>query len=138
MDAGERTGFLTTRPVSFHGRYLFVNVSSADGELRVDVLDANNRPIALFTADNCLPLRVDNTLQAVAWKGGADLSSLAGTPVRFRFHLRDGRLYSFWVSPDASGASHGYVAAGGPGFKGPTDTEGKAIYEHGFARQALN
>jgi hypothetical protein len=37
----------------------------------------------------------------------------------------NGRLYSFWVSPDASGASYGYVAAGGPGFTGPTDTVGE-------------
>jgi len=46
--------------------------------------------------------------------------------VRLRFHLRSGRLYAFWVSPDASGASGGYVAAGGPGFTGPTDTVGVA------------
>ena len=138
MDAGFARGHLTTRPVRFRGRYLFVNVNSADGELRVEVLDASNRIIAPFSADNCLPIRIDNTLQAVTWKGAADLSTLAGTPVKFRFHLRDGSLYSFWVSRDASGASHGYVAAGGPGFTGPTDTEGTKIYEHGFARQALN
>jgi hypothetical protein len=36
-----------------------------------------------------------------------------------------GALYAFWVSPDAGGASHGYVAAGGPGFPGATDTTGK-------------
>ena len=41
-----------------------------------------------------------------------------------RFTLRRGRLYAFWVSPERSGASHGYVAAGGPGFTGPTDTVG--------------
>ena len=40
------------------------------------------------------------------------------------FHLTSGKLYAFWVSPQANGASHGYVAAGGPGFKGPTDTVG--------------
>ena len=51
---------------------------------------------------------------------------LNGTPVKFRFHLRNGRLYAFWVSPSPSGASHGYVAAGGPGFAGPTDTVGTA------------
>jgi hypothetical protein len=28
------------------------------------------------------------------------------------------------VSPVPSGVSHGYVAAGGPGFTGPTDTMG--------------
>ena len=50
-----------------------------------------------------------------------DLSSLANQPVRFRFHLRNGDLYSFWVSPEISGASLGYVAAGGPGFSSNRD-----------------
>ena len=50
------------------------------------------------------------------WKGGADLSPLKGKTVHFRFQLSHGQLYSFWVSPETSGASHGYVAAGGPGF----------------------
>ena len=55
-----------------------------------------------------------------------NLAALAGEPVRFRFHLRNGSLYAFWVSPDQSGASHGYVSAGGPGFAGPTDTVGQS------------
>jgi hypothetical protein len=29
--------------------------------------------------------------------------------------LKKASLYAFWVSRDASGASQGYVAAGGPG-----------------------
>lgn len=52
--------------------------------------------------------------------------SEAGRPVRFRFQLTNGSLYSFWVSPEESGASYGYVGAGGPGFTEPTDTVGKA------------
>ena len=32
-----------------------------------------------------------------------------------------GSLYSFWVTPDAKGASGGYIAAGGPGFDGVRD-----------------
>jgi hypothetical protein len=44
--------------------------------------------------------------------------------VRFRFFLTNGKLYSFWVSNKESGASNGYVAAGGPGFNGLTDTMG--------------
>ena len=50
---------------------------------------------------------------------------MSGRPVRFRFQLTNGSLYAFWVSPDATGASHGYVAAGGPGFTGPRDTTGR-------------
>jgi len=65
----------------------------------------------------------------VKWKGADNLSALAGKPVRFRFHLRNGALYAFWVSPDKSGASRGYVAAGGPGFTGPTDTVGSRGYQ---------
>jgi hypothetical protein len=94
----------------------------------VDVLDEDGQPIAPFTRENCVPVRADATCQPVTWQGADDLSRLAGRPVRFRFHLSDGHLYAFWVSPEATGASHGYVAAGGPGFTGPTDTRGREAY----------
>ena len=51
----------------------------------------------------------------------------AGKPVRLRFFLKNAQLYSFWISPDDTGASHGYVAAGGPGFTGITDTVGEGV-----------
>ena len=121
MDAGEKEARLTTRPVLFHGTRLFVNVDCPDGELRAEVADVNDEPIAPFTREACLPVRTDGTRVPVAWKDGADLSALAGKPVHFRFYLRKGGLYAFWVSPDASGHSNGYVAAGGPGYDGPRD-----------------
>ena len=124
MDADASGGTLATRPVRFNGKFLFVNVDNTDGELRVEVLDSDGKAIPPFTRDACLPVSTDSTRQQVRWEGGDDLSALAGKPVRFRFHLRNGRLYAFWVSPDASGASYGYVAAGGPGFTGMTDTVG--------------
>ena len=73
--------------------------------------------------DNCVTVRGDSTRVAVTWKG-ADLTRQAGRGMRFRFLLRNGELYAFWVSLEETGASHGYVAAGGPGFTGPTDTVG--------------
>lgn len=125
MDADSRGGKLTTAPVRFRGRFPFVNVAAGQGELRVEILDADGRTIAPFSRDNCLPIKADSTRQRIAWKGAADVSVLAGKPVRFRFCLTSGQLYSFWVSPDQCGASHGYMAAGGPGFSGPTDTTGR-------------
>jgi hypothetical protein len=124
MDAGEAEGTLTTRPVSFRGKYLFVNVDAPQGELRVEVLDKDDRVIRPFSSDNCLPVRADRTLQVVRWQGANDLADVVSKPVKFRFHLKNGRIYAFWVSPTQTGASHGYVAAGGPGFTGPTDTVG--------------
>ena len=129
MNAGEAAGALTTRPVRFAGKHLFVNVDAPNGELRVAVLDRDEKRIEGLTLADCTPMAADSTIQRVRWKGGNDLASVAGKPVRFQFRLRRGRLYSFWVSPDKSGASHGYVAAGGPGFAGPVDTVGKAAYD---------
>jgi hypothetical protein len=74
---------------------------------------------------DCVPLGADKTLQEVTWKK-ATLAGVAGKPVKLRFHLKNCRLYAFWVSGRQSGASQGYVAAGGPGFTGPTDTVGRA------------
>ena len=116
MDAADQEGALTTRPVRFSGKHLFVNLDAAMGQLRVEALDRDGRVRA-----TSVPVRADNTRQAVSWKRAGDLSKLAGQPVRFRFHLKNGRLYAFWVSPDPVGASYGYLAAGGPGFTGPMD-----------------
>ncbi len=125
LDAGETAGSVTTRLLRFSGAHLFVNVAAAKGTLRAEVLNEQGQPIAPFTADNCEPVSSDSTKILVKWKGAEDLSALTGQPVRFRFHVKNGSLYAFWVSPDASGASHGYVAAGGPGFTGAKDTTGR-------------
>ncbi len=123
MDAGDKEGALVTRPVTFRGTHLFVNVAARGGELRAEVLDKDSRALPGLTRDDCVPVRGDSARAAVRWKG-AGLAGLAGRAVRFRFYLRHGELYAFWVSPEATGASHGYVAAGGPGLTGPTDTVG--------------
>ncbi|SRR6266478_2000190 len=124
IDAGASEGALTTRVVRFRGKHLFVNAAVRGGELRAEILDKEGRTVEPFSQANCLPIKVDRTLQMVQWQRDNDLSALAGKPVRFRFSLANGRLYAFWVSPSTSGASYGYVAAGGPNFKAPTDTVG--------------
>ncbi|HPO12264.1 MAG TPA: glycosyl hydrolase family 32 [Candidatus Hydrogenedentes bacterium] len=121
MDAGENTGELVTRPVQFSGKYLFVNVRAVQGELRAAVLDQNGAPIPPFTLENCEAVSGDSTAARLEWKGAPDVSSLAGKTVRFQFALRNSELYSFWVSASETGASGGYVAAGGPKFTGPKD-----------------
>ena len=109
MDAPSGGGTMTTRPLRYSGKHLFVNL---DGELRVEALDADGKKVAESPV-----VKGDKTLLAVP----CDLASLAGKPARFRFHLASGRLYAFWVSADPSGKSGGYVAAGGPAYPGPRD-----------------
>ncbi|HXD88099.1 MAG TPA: hypothetical protein VN641_16545, partial [Urbifossiella sp.] len=114
LDADDKGGTLTTRLVKFAGQHLFVNADARGGALTVEVLDENGKVLDGLSVAECVVLRTDNTKQSVEWKAGK-LSSAAGKVVRFRFHLKSARLFAFWVSKEKTGASNGYVAAGGPG-----------------------
>jgi len=129
LEAGAETGLLTTRPVTFSGSRVFVNAATKQGELRVEILDEQGRTIQPYTLANCRAVAADSTLEPVVWDGAENVHALRGRPVRFRFSVRQGALYAFWVSRDATGRSDGYVAGGGPGFTGPTDTVGRAALE---------
>lgn len=133
MSADERGRELITRPVMFNGEHFFVNVNCPDGQLKVEILDKDQNVIAPYSATNCIPVSADSTIKQVSWKGIKNLALLKDKPVRFRFHLVKGDLYSFWVSPDKTGASRGYNAAGGPGFNGGVDVEGKNAYKQAAA-----
>src|SRR5262249_13424204 len=97
LDAGAAGGPLTTRPRRFSGKHLFVNADGAGGELTAEVLDERGRVLAGFSRADCVPVRADKTRQQVTWKKG-NLAAAAGKTVKFRFHLKKARLYSFWVS----------------------------------------
>ena len=127
VDAGASEGVLMTRPVKFTGKYMFVNVNDPNGSLKVEVLDANGLVIPAFAKANCQAISVDKTLQRVRWNGAADLSALVNQNVRFKFYLTNGELYAFWVAPDLTGASRGYVGGGGARYTSNKDTVGLGI-----------
>src|SRR5690606_36141305 len=106
-------GTVTTRLVTFKGSHLFVNADCSSGELKAEVLNEDGQVIAPFSLENSEPLSVNKTCAGMNWRGVDDLSALTGRKVSFRFHLKNGKFYAFWVSPDSSGKSMGYVAAGG-------------------------
>jgi hypothetical protein len=62
MDANKKTASLTTRPVTFKGKHMFVNVDCPKGELKVEVLDKDGKVIEPFTLANCEPVSSDKTL----------------------------------------------------------------------------
>lgn len=121
MDAREETRTLTTRTVSFEGEYLFVNASSLQGRLQVEVLHPDLSIVEGYSAAECIAFRGDSTKAQIRWRERDTLRGLANRPVKFRFVMDDGALYSFWVSDDPLGASGGYLAAGGPDCQGVVD-----------------
>ena len=89
-------GAFISKPLIFTGKQLSINyATSAAGSLRVEIQDESGTPIPGFSLEDCLEHYGDSVDQVITWKGGSDLSALAEKPVRLRFVLADGDLYSF-------------------------------------------
>ena len=69
--------------------------ASSSIPLRVELQTAEGDPLPGFTLDECDELFGDTLDRTVSWDGQADLSAVAGTPVRLRFVLRDADLFAF-------------------------------------------
>lgn len=89
-------GEALTRPFIFAGRELELNyATSAAGSLRVEIRDADNRPLPGYTLRDAVDLFGNRTAGRAAWKSGTHVGPLAGRPVRMRLVLRDADLFSF-------------------------------------------
>lgn len=128
MEAKDTEGYLLTKLLIFRGKYLFVNTDCSKGELKVEVLDKNNKIIYPYTKDNCEPISFNKTICQIKWKQTSNLNKLIGHEVKFRFQLKNGKLYSFWLSHSELGESNGYMAAGGPGYENGIDKTGFQAY----------
>ena len=90
IHASCQAGEMLTKPLTFAGRKLLLNVSgSAVGSVRVDVLDPAGKLLAVSG-----PVTGDSIEAEVLWRAPTDLAKLAGKPVRLRFTLRDVDLYA--------------------------------------------
>lgn len=93
-------GEMVTRPLMFDGKELTVNfATSAAGSLRVEIQDASGKPIPGYTLADAGETIGNDLERTVRWKGGTDVSELAGRPVRLRFVLKDADLYSLRFRP---------------------------------------
>jgi hypothetical protein len=95
VHAGSKAGEMVTKPLVFDGKELVINYStSAVGGVQVEIQDAEGKPVSGFALDDCPVIYGDEIERVVKWKSGSDLSSLAGKPIRLRFRMTDGDLYS--------------------------------------------
>ena len=100
LHASADEGQMVTRPFIFKGSRLSMNFStSAAGSVRVEIQDARGQPLAGFTLAQSPEMYGDEIDRVVTWKGGSDVGSLAGKPVRLRFVMKDADLYSIRFQP---------------------------------------
>ena len=100
VNAPGKGGEFTTRPLVFTGKELEMNFStSVAGSVRVEIQDQRGGAIPGYTLDDCSDIFGDRLERVVAWRHGADVSKLAGKPVRLRFVMKDADLYSIRYRP---------------------------------------
>jgi len=89
-------GELVTKPLTFEGSRLEMNLSTAAaGGAQVELQDRAGRPIDGYSLGECPEIYTDSIQHTVKWKSGADVSQLAGRPVRLRLALSDADVFSF-------------------------------------------
>ncbi|MBL8220615.1 MAG: hypothetical protein JNL62_15390 [Bryobacterales bacterium] len=95
VSAGYAGGEAVTKPLTFAGSRLMLNFStSAPGGIRTEIQDANGMAIPGFALSDSVELIGDQIERAVRWQQGADVSSLAGKPVRLRLVLKDADVFA--------------------------------------------
>jgi len=95
VSAPYKGGEMVTKPFTFSGKKLHLNfATSAAGEIRVEIQDADGRPIPGYSLDDSQTLIGNETERTVAWANGEDVSQLAGKPIRLRFVMKDADLYA--------------------------------------------
>ena len=88
-------GEMVTKPIVVTGRELVMNfATSAAGSVRVEIQAEDGKAIEGFGLRDCPEIYGDSIDEVVSWKGGSDVSRLAGKPIRLRFVLKDADLYS--------------------------------------------
>ena len=99
VEADYEGGEFTTPPLRFEGGFLNLNINtSALGLARVEVQNADGKPIEGFALEDCDRIHTANTVnRPVAWRcGECSVAAVQGQAVRLRFELRFGaKLYSF-------------------------------------------
>ncbi len=99
-DAAYTGGELTSRPLTFTGSRLQLNVDAgAGGVVRVEIQGRNGKPIEGFAAADADGINGNHLRVLASWRGKTDVSTLAGKPIRLRFVMRDSKLYAFRFLP---------------------------------------
>ena len=89
-------GWLVTPPITFTGSSLELNIDTGAGGLaQVELQTADGGPIDGFTRGDCDTINGNAVRKTVTFNGSADLSALAGQPVRLRISTYNTKLYAF-------------------------------------------
>jgi hypothetical protein len=96
LDAGAAGGRVETKPLRLMSPHLVINADAREGEVRVALNEADGRPIAGFSADECGVLRADDVRWSPQWRN--EVSPPTDRPVRVVVQMTNARLFSISTS----------------------------------------
>ena len=121
LDAGRGEASLKTRAMLVTGDQLAINAQVPDGQLAVEVTDANGNILEGYTYDDCQKFGGDDTRWIVRWRDGKQFRDLQQRAVQLSLRIRSGRLFA--ISGD---------------FKMLTAKEGMRYTNHGTPQDPRN
>ena len=104
LDAADTPGTVTTRPLSFSGKRLFINAEVADGgSITAALLSPSGEPVADYSPADAKPINTGGLKIPVTWKNATECRLPAGEHVRLKFELTKAKLYAFWIEQAEDG-----------------------------------
>jgi hypothetical protein len=95
IHAKRQQGEFTTKPLTFSGKELSLNVAtSAAGMVQVEICSPEGTPFPGYTLANCDIIYGDSLDRRVSWKGNKSVESLVGRPVLLRVVMSEADVYS--------------------------------------------
>ena len=95
VQAKDKLGKIETHDFVPEGGKLMVNTDVKNGSLSVEVLDATGQVIPGYEKETSMIEKRDSVKLAIRWKDADTLP--ADKPIRLRFHLENGDLYSYLI-----------------------------------------
>jgi hypothetical protein len=95
LQAGKTGGLIETVPLLTEGNNLFVNADVTEGKLIAEVCDLNGNVIKGYEKRKCEILKINSVRHQIKWQRFDKLP--AQKPIRLRFYLENGDLYSYLI-----------------------------------------
>jgi len=98
LNAGEKTGTVVTRPLTFKGKELFVNAEvGKGGYVKAGLRKRSGKAVRAYTLAKCTPVTGNVLDGRITWEGKGTIECPPKTSLRLVFELKNAKLYSFWI-----------------------------------------
>ncbi|NUM53897.1 MAG: hypothetical protein HUU46_09665 [Candidatus Hydrogenedentes bacterium] len=88
-------GVITSKPVLFEGKTLYMNADAKEGSIRVELLGGDGQSVRGYAQSEVIT--GDAVRMPVRWANSGAAVELPREPVRIRFSLSKACLFSYWV-----------------------------------------